>query len=368
MTMSTNLTAGLVGLPMVGKTTIFNLLTSANLETSNFLTGKTETNVGVAKVPDQRIDFLAQLYQPRKITYAQIQFSDVPGLVRGSSQGQGVGNQFLNGIRNADLLVHVVRAFSNPDVPHVDETVDPLRDIETINVELLLADMDLVEKRVQRIQSGKKITKENAFELEVLKKCLEALENEMPLHQLSLTEEESATLQNYALLTEKPVMLVMNLDENQLRSKDYPKKAEVMEYAAKHGMKVIEICGLIEMEISQLPEEDRSMFMGDLGIEESGIDRLARGVYDYLGLISFLTAGDDEVRAWTILKGTDAKKAAGKIHSDIERGFIRAEVVKYKDLKELGTMAKVKDKGLFRLEGKEYIVADGDIINFRFNV
>jgi len=365
---STNLTSGIIGLPMVGKTTVFNLLTNSNQETSNFLSGKTETITASAKVPDKRIDFLANMYKPRKTTYAQIQFSEVPGLVRGANEGKGVGNQFLSAIRNADLLAHVVRAFKNPDVPHVEDDINPLRDIETIAVEILLADMDLVEKRIQRIQTGKKITKENAFELEVLKKCLAALEEESPISQLGLSEEEKLTLRNYAFLTEKPMMLVINIDEDQFRQGTYPGKEEVEKYAAARGIPVIEICGRIEMEISQLPEEDRAMFMEDLGITEPGIERLARAVYDYLGLISFLTAGEDEVRAWTIKRNTDAKRAAGKIHSDIERGFIRAEVVAFDDLAAAGSMARAREKGLLRLEGKEYIVKDGDIINFRFNV
>lgn len=359
---------GLVGLPMVGKTTIFNLVTNASAETSNFLTGKTETNVGTARVPDRRVDFLSNLYKPKSTKYAQIQFSDVPGLVRGSSQGKGVGNQFLDGIRNADLLVHVVRAFKNTDVPHVDGGIEPMRDIETINMELLFADMDLIDKRIQRIQGGKKITKEAAVELEVLKKCLSALENEVPLHQVELTEDERLSLRNYNFLTERPMIFVINTDEEQFKAKDYPQKAELEEMAAQRGLKMIEVCGLMEMEISQLAQEDRELFMSDLGIEELGVDRLSRAAYDFLGLISFFTVGEDEVKAWTIRKDTDAKRAAGKIHSDIERGFIRAEVVKYNDLVELGSMAKIKEKGLARLEGKEYIVQDGDIINFRFNV
>ncbi|ABO50725.1 GTP-binding protein YchF [Desulforamulus reducens MI-1] len=366
--MSTNLISGIIGLPMVGKTTIFNLLTNSNQEVSNFLSGKTETITASARVPDKRIDFLVNMYKPRKITYAQIQFSEVPGLVRGASEGKGVGNQFLSAIRNADLLVHVVRAYQNPDVPHVEDEINPLRDIETIAVEILLADMDLVEKRIQRIQSGKKITKENAFELEVLKKCLQALEEETPISQLGLTEEEKLTLKNYSFLTEKPMLLVINIDEDQFREGSYPTKEEVEKYAAEKGIAVTEICGRIEMEISQLPEADRLLFMEDLGTNEPGIDRLARAVYDYLGLISFLTAGEDEVRAWTIKRNTDAKRAAGKIHSDIERGFIRAEVIAFEDLASTGSLAKAREKGLLRLEGKEYVVQDGDIINFRFNV
>ena len=363
-----NLNCGLIGLPVVGKTTIFNLLTGANAETSNFLTGKTETNIRAAVVADRRIDFLSGMYKPRKTTPATIQFSDVPGLVQGSSQGKGVGNQFLNSIRNVDMLAHIVRSFINEDVPHVSGGVDPLRDIETINMELLLADMEIIEKRIERIKSGKKAKKENAVELEVLEKCLSSLENEISIGRLDLPETEKLVLKNYSFLTEKPMLLVINTDEQQFKLKNYPGKDEIKAYADERGIPVLEICGRIEMEINQLPAEDREIFVADLGINESGIDRLARAAYDFLGLISFFTVGDDEVKAWTIQKGTNARQAAGKIHSDIERGFIRAEVVKYHDLESLGSPAKVKEKGLSRLEGKEYIVEDGDIINFRFNV
>lgn len=363
-----NLNCGLIGLPMVGKTTIFNLLTGADAETSNFLTGKTETNRGTAVVADRRVDFLSSMYKPRKTIHAMIQFSDVPGLVQGASQGQGVGNQFLNSIRNVDMLAHIVRAFTNDEAPHVNDEVNPLRDIETINIELLLADMEVIEKRIERIKSGKKIKKENVFELEVLKKCLDALENEKSIGQLDLNENEKLILKNYSFLTEKPILLVINMDEQQFKTKSYPGKEQVEAYAGERGMPCLEICGKIEMEISQLPAEDRELFMADLDISESGIDRLARAAYDYLGLISFLTVGADEVKAWTIQRNTDARRAAGKIHSDIERGFIRAEVVKYRDLEDLGSMTRVKEKGLSRLEGKDYIVEDGDIINFRFNV
>jgi len=366
--MNMNLNCGLIGLPMVGKTTIFNLLTGAGAETSNFLTGKTETNTGVARLPDSRVDFLSGMYKPRKTTYAQIHFSDVPGLVRGSSQGKGVGNQFLNAIRNVDMLAHVVRAFENPDVPHVDDDINPLRDIETIHIELLFADMEIVERRIERIKGGKKVKKENLLELEVLEKCLDALEGERTIGSLDLTGDEKAVLKNYSFLTEKPLLLVINTDEQQFKTQSYPYKKELLSYAAARGLPVLEISGLIEAEISQLPEEDKELFLADLGVAQSGIDRLARAAYDYLGLISFFTVGEDEVKAWTIKRGTDAKRAAGKIHSDIERGFIKAEVVKYTDLKETGSMSKVKEKGLFRLEGKEYIVQDGDVINFRFNV
>lgn len=362
------LSAGLIGLPMVGKTTIYNLVTNAEAETSKFLTGKTDTNVGMANVPDSRIDFLAGLYKPRKTVYAQVQFSDVPGLVSGASQGKGVGNAFLDGIRQADLLVHVVRAFENADVIHVDGGINPLRDVETVDLELLLADMDFVEKRIQRIEGGKKIKKENLAELAVMKKIIAQLENEVPMSRVELDEEERKILINYSFFTDKPVILVVNTDEEQFVNGEYPGREGLYDYAARKGIRLIEICGEMEMEISELPPEDRGPFMADLGIEELGVERLTRAVYDTLGLISFFTVGEDEVKAWTINRGTDARRAAGKIHSDIERGFIRAEVVKYGDLKELGSMARLKEKGLARLEGRDYIVEDGDIINFRFNV
>ena len=359
---------GLVGLPMVGKTTIFNLVTNAGVETSNYQTGKTETNVSMAKVPDKRIDFLSDLYKPKKTTYAQIQFSDVPGLVQGASQGKGVGNQFLDSIRNSDLLVHVVRAFSDPDVLHADGSIDPLRDVETINMELLLTDLDLVEKRIERIKGGKKITKEAAAELEVLGKLKDALENEVSLRQLDLSDSEQEILQNYSFFTEKPLMIAVNTDEEQFKAGDYPRKQDLEAWAAERETRLIEVCGQAEMEIAQLPEEDRELFMEDLGIQESGVDRLARAAFDKLGLMAFFTVGEDEVRAWTIKKETVARKAAGKIHNDLERGFIRAEVIHFDDLKTCGSMVAAKDKGLVRLEGKEYVVKDGDILNIRFNV
>ena len=361
-------TVALIGLPMVGKTTIFNLVTAAGVETSKFLSGKSETNVGIALVPDRRIDLLARLYQPRKTTYAQIQFSDVPGLVRGSSQGKGVGNKFLDAIRNVEILVHVVRVFDDPDVIHVDDHVDPLRDVETIGFELLLADLDLIEKRLERIRAGKKITKEAEAEMVVLQKCLEALENEVPIGRLDLKPEERELLRTYSFFTEKPLILVANTDEQQFRSGTYPGRDRLHQLARDKGLQFLEVCGLVEMEIQQLPEEDRQLFVEDLGLSESGVDRLARAAYETLGLISFFTVGEDEVKAWTITRDLVARQAAGKIHSDLERGFIRAEVVKYEDLEALGNMTRVKEKGLARLEGKDYPVQDGDIMNIRFNV
>lgn len=359
---------GITGLPTVGKTTFFNLLTHSNKETSAYSSGKPEAHIGIARVPDYRVDFLSELYKPRKTTYATMELIDLPGLVRGASAGKGVGNQFLESVRKVDALVQVVRAFDNSEVIHVDGSVDPLRDIETVNLELLFADLGVIENRIERIENSKKINSIMKEELEVLKKCREGLEQEIPIYSLGLTDEEKEYLKTFNFLSVKPMVLVVNIDEEQMATGEYPQKGQLHTYARERGMPIIEVCAKIEMEIDRLDPEDRALFMEELGIEESGIDRLARAIYDYFGLISFLTAGEEEVRAWTIKKGTTAQKAAGKIHSDIERGFIRAEVVKFEDLKELGSMAKVKEKGLYRLEGKEYTVQDGDIINFRFNV
>ena len=359
---------GLVGLPTVGKTTLFNLLTGQNIEISGFSTGKVESNVGIAKIPDKRIDFLADMYKPKKATPATIEVIDVPGLVSGSSAGKGVGNQFLDAIRKVDVLVHIVRAFKNDAVIHVDGDVNPMRDIETINMELLFSDLGVIENRIQRIQTGKKITKENLEELEVLKKCQAGLEEGLLIHNIGLSEEEKEVLKTFGFLSEKPMIIVANVDEAQLTSGDYATKRDIIDYSKERNVPFIEISAQSELEINTLDEEDKALFMEELGITDPGIDKLAQTAYDYLGLISFLTAGEDEVRAWPIKKNTPAKKAAGKIHSDIEKGFIRAEVIAFKDLEELGSVAKVKEKGLARLEGKEYIVQDGDIINFRFNV
>ncbi|MDD3705248.1 MAG: redox-regulated ATPase YchF [Clostridiaceae bacterium] len=359
---------GLVGLPLVGKTTFFNLLTNAHAEISSFASGKVTSNIGSAKIPDIRIDFLSKLYKPKKTTYAMIDFTDVPGLVSGASTGAGVGNQFLEDIRKVDALVHIVRAFENSEVLHIDGSIDPMRDIETVSLELLFADLGIIDNRIVRIKSGKKITKENLAELEVLEKCKEGLENGLLIHQINLNEEEKELLKTFSFLSEKPMILAINIDEESLKSNSYPQREYIQKFAVERKLPVIEVCAKAEMEINELEEEDRLMFMEELNIKNSGIDVLASTTYDYQGLISFLTAGEDEVKAWTIRKGTDARKAAGKIHSDIERGFIRAEVVKFKDIEALGSLAKAKEKGLYRLEGKEYIVQDGDIINFRFNV
>jgi len=359
---------GLIGLPSVGKTTLFNLLTGSDIEVAEFSQGKIEAHMGIARIPDERILFLSDLNDARKLTFAHIEVIDVPGLVQGSSSGKGVGNQFLDNIRRTDTLVHVIRAFENENVLHADVTIDPIRDIETINLELLMADLGVIENRIDKVETTKKVTKEQLEELEVLKKCRDGLEEGLLLHNIEFNDEEREVLKTFSFLSEQPMILVVNIDEDQLINKDYPGKEALEEYSKEMDTPVIEICVKTEQEISQLDLEDRELFMKDLDIKESGLDRLSKTAYEYLGLISFLTAGQKEVRAWTIKKDTIAKVAAGKIHTDIEKGFIRAEVCRFNDIEEFGSMAKCKEKGLVTLEGKEYVVQDGDIIDFRFNV
>ncbi|WP_213974353.1 redox-regulated ATPase YchF, partial [Tepidanaerobacter acetatoxydans] len=355
---------GLVGLPTVGKTTFFNLLTNAKVETSAFQSGKINANFSLARVPDERVDFLAKVYKPKKVTYAQIEVIDIPGLVSGASEGKGSGNQFLDNIRKVDCLVHIVRAFSDESILHPEGSIDVIRDIENIGMELLLADLQLVETRIERIDAGKKITKELTAEREVLQKLREALENEIGLSDIELSEEEQRIIEHLDFLTVKPVIIVINVDEQQL-AEGYESREKILNYCKEKNLPAFEVSAKAEVEISELDEQDRAVFMKELNIKESGIDLLARAIYEELNLISFLTAGEDEVKAWTITRGTNAKAAAGKIHSDIERGFIRAEVINFKDFKECGNMVKARELGKLRLEGKEYIIQDGDIINFR---
>jgi len=347
-----NLTAGLIGFTGSGKTTVFNLLTGQSV------TEGTRTNVGVARVPDQRVDFLSAMFKPRRTVYAQIQFSDVPGLVPGN---RAAAAGFLAGIRDVDLLIYVLRSFGGDDA-------DPRRDLAALATELLLVDMEVVERRLERIAGGRKATPETEREKDLLTRCLAALEQEKRLDRLDLPREERVLLRNFGFLTDKPVMAVVNLDEAQMPDLRYPGRGELSAFAQGEEIPLVELCGRLEMEIGQLPPEDRAAFMADMGLAESGIGRVASEAYRRLGLISFFTVGEDEVKAWTITAGTPAVKAAGRIHSDIERGFIRAEVYHYDDLNECGSVAAVRDRGRFRLEGREYQVADGDIINFRFNV
>ncbi|MDD4561881.1 MAG: redox-regulated ATPase YchF [Syntrophomonadaceae bacterium] len=351
---------GIIGLPLVGKTTVFELLTQSSDRSHN----NARANLGMARIPDSRIDFLSNLYKPKKTTYAQLEVIDIPGLVPGAEKTASV---FLDSGRRADALLHVVRVFENDAVPALNNEINPVKDIENINYELLLADLDLIEKRIDRINANKK---KNNFlsELTLLERLKEALENETPLAAVELNSEEQDILTAYQFLTTKPILICLNISEDDLIGKAYQQREQVLEFAAERNLPVVEISAGIERELAELEGEEKAMFMQELGIEESGIVKISQSMYHRLGLISFFTVGEDEVKAWTIEEGIVARKAAGKIHSDIERGFIRAEVVEYEDLKNLGSMNAVKEKGLFRLEGKEYLVKDGDIVHFRFNV
>jgi len=358
---------GLIGLNQTGKTSLFDLLTGRAHDPAAS-GGKGSSNIGTGFVPDERIDFLSGLYSPKKTTYAKIDFIDVAGFSVSDDGRSSGASKFLNDVRPCEALVHVLRAFESGAVVHSMGSVDPARDIEAVETEMLFADLEMIEKRAGRIKAGKKVTKEHEVELDLLDRCFNSLESNGLVAGMNLSEQDLATVRSYAFLTEKPRIAVANLDEKQWESKSWPGRDKLYSLCKKLNLPVIELCVGMELEISRLPDDDKLLFMEEMGIEKSGIAVLARAVYNLLGLISFLTVGGDEVRAWTIENGTNAKSAAGKVHSDIERGFIRAEVVKYDNIKELGSMVKVKEKGLFRLEGKEYIVADGDIINFRFNI
>ena len=358
---------GIVGLNQTGKTTLFNLLTGRDTDAAA-TGGKGSSNIGTGIVPDERIDFLSGLFKPKKTIYAKIEFTDVAGFSPSDDGRNSGAAKFLNDVRTCDALIHVLRAFESESVIHDYSSIDPERDLEAVETEMLFADLELIEKRITRIKAGKKITKENTAELELLERCNSQLENGGAIAEMELSEDERTAVRNYAFLTSIPRLAVVNLDEAQWEAKFWPAQEALCSRCAKLNIPLLELCVETELEISRLPEEDKRLFMEDMGIDQPGIFVLAQAVYGLLGLISFLTVGEDEVRAWTIDKGTNARKAAGKVHSDIERGFIRAEVVKYDNIKELGSMAKVKEKGLFRLEGKEYIISDGDIINFRFNI
>ena len=359
---------GIVGLPNVGKSTMFNSITNAGAECANYPFCTIEPNVGVVPVPDERIDKLTEMYNPEKTTHAVIEFVDIAGLVKGASKGEGLGNKFLSHIREVDSIVEVVRCFENENIVHVDGSVDPIRDIETINLELVLADLETINKRMERAQKAFKADKKVKVEIDLLNKIKEALEAGKSARTLDLNEEELELIKDSFLLTLKPILYIANVSEDQLGNDNDELVNKVREYASKENANVIPLCVKIEEELSSLDGEDKKEMLEALGLEESGLDKVIKASYDLLGLMSFLTAGEPEVRAWTIKKGTKAPEAAGKIHSDIQRGFIRAEVVKYDDLIREGSMNAVKEKGLLRSEGKDYIMQDGDIVLFRFNV
>jgi len=358
---------GLIGLNRTGKTTLFSLLTGKE-DAGSFSSGKSSANIGTCTVPDERIDFLSDICKPKKTTYAKIELTDIAGFSVSSDNINSGASKFLNDVRPCDALVHVLRAFESGSVAHDSGNTDPARDFEAVETEMMFADLEMIEKRIGRIKAGKKVTKEHEVEIAILEKCFEQLESGGSLSDADLTESERILIRGFAFLTEKPRLAVVNLDETQWESKAWHNKDKLYELCNGQNIPVLELCIDTEMEISRLPQEDKQLFMTDLGITQSGVATLAQAAYKLLGLISFMTIGEDEVKAWTIDAGTSAKIAAGKIHTDIERGFIRAEVIKYEDLHELGSAAAVKEKGLFRLEGKDYVVSDGDIINFRFNV
>ena len=360
---------GIVGLPNVGKSTLFNSITKAGAECANYPFCTIEPNVGVVPVPDERLDALTKMYNPQKTTHAVVEFVDIAGLVKGASKGEGLGNKFLSHIRETDAIVEVVRCFEDSNVVHVDGSVDPVRDIETINLELIFADIETVNKRLDKARKNLKADKKYQEEIDLLEKIKTSLENGISARAIDYTKEEQELVKDMFLLTTKPILYIANVSEEQIEDPENDENVKkVKEYALKENAEVIPLCVKIEEELSGLDDNDKKEMLEALGLEESGLDKVIKKSYDLLGLMSFLTAGEPEVRAWTIKKGTKAPQAAGKIHSDIERGFIKAEVVSFEDLMKEGSMVAAREKGLVRQEGKEYIMQDGDIVLFKFNV
>ena len=365
-----SLTAGIVGLPNVGKSTLFNVITNQKILAENYPFATIEPNVGVVTVPDERMDKLKAMYEPNRFIPTAYEFTDIAGLVKGASQGEGLGNKFLSHIREVDAIVEVVRCFDDGKIIHVDGNIDPIRDIETINLELAIADLDVINNRLERVSKKARTTKnkDDLVEVEALEKAKQALEENKALRQVEFTEDELKSLKSYSFLTLKPIIYLANIKESELGNPDNKYVQEVKQYASKENAQVVSLCAKVEEDLSELTKEEKQEMLEALGLEESGLDKLIQATYDILGLATYFTVGKDEVRAWTFKKGMNAKQCAGIIHSDFEKGFIRAEVMSYEDLVKYGNELKVKEAGRARLEGKDYIMQDGDICHFRFNV
>ena len=365
-----SLTAGIVGLPNVGKSTLFNAITNQKILAENYPFATIEPNVGIVTVPDERMNKLKEMYEPERFIPTAYEFTDIAGLVKGASQGEGLGNKFLSHIREVDAIVEVVRCFEDGKIIHVDGNVDPIRDIETINLELAISDLEIINGRLERVAKKARTTKDkdDLLEVEALERSKKALEENIPLRQLEFSEDERKVLKSYSFLTLKPIIYLANISESELGSEDNDYVKQVKEYASKENARVVSLCAKVEEELSELDDADKKEMLEGLGLDGSGLDKLITATYDISGLATYFTVGKDEVRAWTFRKGMNAKQCAGIIHTDFEKGFIRAEIISYEDLIECGSELKVKEAGKARLEGKEYLMQDGDICHFRFNV